>query len=162
MKAWLFRYWKVMVAIAGIFFAGAVFGGVATSVLILKVTKERLNPDNWSRNAMDRLERTLDLSAEQRQKIEPIVQKTVGKSRQIVRRAGAAWGRNIMAAKREIEPHLNEEQRQKLDDLFEYRVEKFRRFLSLEGGDLELPPPPPQPEEPSQILPPASDQEHQE
>lgn len=162
MKAWIVKYWKVLLAMVGIFLAGAVVGGVVTSALAVRIVKERLNPDNWTANAMERLDRELNLSDEQKRDLEPIVQEAVGKTRRIIRRAGAAWYRNFMSAKRDIDPYLNPEQRQKMNELVDRRETAFRRFLKLQDEDFELPASQAAPEEPLATSPSSSGQETKE
>lgn len=162
MKTWLFKYWKVLLAMSGIFLAGAVVGCVATSVIAASIVKHRLNPTNWSHNAMERLDRNLDLSDEQRRELEPIVEESIGNIKQIIRQAGAAWVRNFYATKDRVMPYLNEQQRAKVDKLSKERIAKLQQLLKLERGNVEPPPPPPAPEEPPLIHPPPKEAETKE
>ncbi|MEM1059356.1 MAG: hypothetical protein AAGK14_08915 [Verrucomicrobiota bacterium] len=146
MKAWWGRYWKMVLAMVAIFLAGAVVGGVLTAGAIVQTVKQRLNPDNWTRNVMEGLTAELDLSAEQQGEIEPVVRESVLRSRGIMQRAGIAWARNLAATKEEMAPHLDDEQRAELEALIEKRRSKIRQFLLRRqtgaAGDLDEVEPP--------------------
>lgn len=142
MKVWILKYWKVLLAMSGIFLAGAVVGCVATSVIAASIVKHRLNPTNWSHNAMERLDRNLDLSDEQRRELEPIVEESIGNIKQIIRQAGDAWIRNFYASKEKVMPYLNEQQRDKVERLSKQRIAKLQQLLKLESDNLQTQPPP--------------------
>jgi len=132
--SWWGRYWKVILAMVGIFLAGAVVGGVLTTGVIVKVVKNRLNPENWTENTMAKLDKQLDLSPEQEARIRPIVDEAVLNSQHIVRRAGAAWIKNMVQAQEKVMPILNEEQQAKLREINRQKQENFRKWMMKRRG----------------------------
>ncbi|MDR1789630.1 MAG: hypothetical protein LBR12_04725 [Opitutaceae bacterium] len=87
------RKTKVILALAAIFAAGAVTGGFGSLALLEKRQIRRISSEQIAPRQIERLQRRLQLTPEQRQKIQPIILKhsaELAKARANAHRASAA------------------------------------------------------------------------
>ncbi len=121
------RPWKVILAFAGVFLAGAIFGGA----LVPRWWRfDRVqNRAPFTERMMQRLEDELHLTDAQKEKILPIVNR-MAEETQRMRREGAQTYRAVMDGyNAEIALELTPEQRAKLEEMrakFRERMERFR------------------------------------
>lgn len=120
--------WKVVVAFAGVFVAGGIFG----AALALRWAGPP-HPGHRAAIAelhmMDRLNSELSLTPEQRRKIEPIVTRVEAETRRLRRESIQSFRAVMEKANAEIAAELTPEQQAKLEDMrkrFRERVERFR------------------------------------
>ena len=74
----IFRHWKIALGLLLVFAAGAVAGSVATHHFIAQALEQSLKFENWTAGAMRVMQDKLDLTADQHQKIQAIVEQTGG------------------------------------------------------------------------------------
>lgn len=109
------KSWKVVLAFAGVFLAGAVFG-VALAPRLSRPNVPQNRP-LFAERMMQRFEEQLELSAEQKQKIQPIVVR-MGEETQRMRHESTAAFRAMMdGLMAEVARELQPGQREKLDEM---------------------------------------------
>lgn len=144
----------------GIFFAGAVVGGVS-SVAWVKHKASKANAQQVAERQMRRLVSRLDLSEEQIERIRPLIQKFEREIRE-ARRAAIVGTREILREMNErVQAELTAAQRKVFAEMcdreqkrFEHLMKKRREHRNGEHEreekrpDSAAPPPPPPPELP--------------
>lgn len=134
--------WKVILATLVIFGAGVVTGGLLVSYTVhsnLVVTAPRpisgatvqgTNP--WMQRARDllrRMDRELDLTPEQHQRIEKLIAESAERTRALWKPIAPQMNKEMQMLHRDIRDELNSDQRSKFDELFKQRAgQQFRRF----------------------------------
>lgn len=125
--------WKVWLALALIFLSGAVCGGIATRVTIQRKI-DRFHrmasdaPEDRQAQMLDRLERRLNLSAEQRLSVGRELAATYRQLRELRSRNLPEAQKIIEDGSKRIEQHLDSEQRQR----FSRHVERMHERLQHE------------------------------
>ena len=151
------RNWKIILAFLGVFVAGAVFGGFVSLRLVRQqVDKARLRApasmDQFSLQIMKRFSNRLDLTAEQKEKLRPIIKQADADLRRL-RQTGARDA--IALAERmheQVAEILTAEQLTKLEQMKRDMRERWQRERQQRWGERPppgsrpgpLPPPPPQ------------------
>lgn len=128
------RYWKILLALAIIFVAGGGFGYNVGSGVRDERQKPLIHPEGWAGAMMDRLERVLDLSDEQRDQVQPKLRDTATQLYQIRRRTTREQALTIRDFYIELDPILTEEQRQQLLESREKVRERIEQLQSREDG----------------------------
>lgn len=156
--------WIVILVLLGIFAAGGVTGGFVT----LKVCRDKIVnrpvPDEWEPRHLKRLSERLDLSAEQREQLRPIIRRRMEHLNRLRSQSMAETRVVVEAMQREISEMLTPEQRLKFEQMNRElrklredrerveraRKEKARTEHGPDGPPMEkgLPPPEPPPERP--------------
>lgn len=123
------RPWKVILAFALVFVAGAIFGG-ALAPRWLRLDFDLQNRPPFTERVMKRLDEELHLTDAQRASILPIVER-MAEETQRMRRDGAQTYRTVMDGyNAEIALQLTPEQRTKLEEMrkrFRERVDRVRQ-----------------------------------
>lgn len=142
------RTWKVVLAFVGVFVSGAVFGGF----LSLRLAREQPGGGDEGRRPpvnqfvpmiLHRYAERLELTAEQREKIRPIMRAAEEELR-LLRREN--FGRSMTVAdgmNEKISALLTPEQREKLAAMKQEWRERWQHERSRRLRDREAPPPPP-------------------
>ena len=126
------RKWKILAGLLAIFISGVVIGSVCTGFYVRHLIRERVNSlvsgdrDVAVQLVMERLTRSLGLSAEQKAEIEPIVREAAGRIRSIRARLRPQFMEVFSQASRDIKKHLDEKQKRKIDSL----LKRIRKGLS--------------------------------
>tara|TARA_R110002096_G_scaffold200639_13_gene384767 strand:+ start:20123 stop:20587 length:465 start_codon:yes stop_codon:yes gene_type:complete len=135
------RYLKIVAALLVILIAGV---GIGYSVG-LREGKQRHRkmgkPEGWATMMMNRLDSELDLTAEQRDAIQPILQKTSSELHQYRRMAMNRSWTSIREFYEELETHLSDEQKEEL----KASRQKVRERLQNQPNRKGEPSPPPGP-----------------
>ena len=128
------RYWKVIAALLVIFCAGQGFGYIWGSRMGSDASNRSVRTwtQGWVKQTMTQLERELDLTNTQLASIEPTLQRAGESIRTERRRALFQIHLNILDVHSEIESHLSEDQRIKLDE----SREKLRRRIQREFPEI--------------------------
>jgi Spy/CpxP family protein refolding chaperone len=139
------KSWKIILAFAGVFLAGAVCGGLVMQRAgnIFRPAGRFAPAEGFWPQMLQRLAARLDLTPEQREKIRPILRRTQEEVQTLRRAQFAGVGRAMERMHAEIDALLTPEQRVKLEELrsrFRERVERERR--ELRGGQRPPGPPP--------------------
>jgi Spy/CpxP family protein refolding chaperone len=152
--------WKIILAMLGIFVAGAATGAFVALGAVKKMAERRgLNqlPAPWSPQQLRRMSEALGLSDEQVKKIRPIIRRNMEDMGRLRQFTAGEMRRNLERMEREISAELTPEQQgrfREMQELMRKRVLE-RRPGGPEGGpgrhmgpderrrpDGELPPPP--------------------
>ena len=121
--------WKVVLAFVGVFIAGAIFGGALAPRWLGHGHFLQSRAPFGGPRMIDRLSADLALSAEQKEKIVPIVERAETETRRLRRESVQSFRAVIDRMNAEISPELTPEQRVKLEELrkrFRERIERFR------------------------------------
>lgn len=119
--------WKVVLAFAGVFVAGAIFGG-AIAPRWLHFDRPGMRPP-FAEAMMERLDQQLNLSDEQKAKIEPIVRRMADETQRMRREGAIAFRAMMDNLNAEIAVELTPEQRVKHEEMrrkIRERIERFR------------------------------------
>lgn len=138
--------WKVILAFVGVFLAGVICGGALAPWWPRPERPPGGPRGGGARTVMERLEKQLDLTEVQKEKIRPIVERMQAETQKLRRESMREFTAAMERMNTAIAAELTPEQRRKLEDMrrrFRERAERFRKaFHEGNGG-----PPPPPPEE---------------
>ena len=134
--------WKVILAFAGVFVAGAIFGG-ALAPRWFGPRRPMHRGQAFELHLMDRLTRELALTPEQQKKIAPIVSRAEAETRRLRRESVQSFRAVMEKANTEIAAELTPEQRTKMDEMQRRFRERLERFRARHGQKRAPPPPPP-------------------
>lgn len=147
--------WKLVLLLVGIFAAGAVTGAFLSVKLRHEYRPPGPRPEEWGPNKIKKLSERLELSAEQREKLRPIIARDVEDLGRIRTTSIAESRRILERMERDINSALTEEQRRKFAEMNAESREKAKRFWEDRKKNedrpekrRDLPPPPPPEEEP--------------
>jgi ribosomal protein S13 len=113
----LFNSWKIILALAAIFGAGAYTGHIVTKGAVKPEVEKRADLDDYTHRTIAKLQKELKLTAEQEMRIEESVEKA---GRQLKQEYADTLTRIVAIldeASQEIHPELNEEQEVKYDKM---------------------------------------------
>jgi Spy/CpxP family protein refolding chaperone len=135
--------WQVILATLVIFGAGMVAGGLLVKRTIhaqvpspAVEVKAPISPAPWHHGRMDfmgRIEKQLDLTPEQQQRIDDIMQQSQERTRPIWELMGPLLREELELVRTEIRAELTPEQQRKYDELLKSRHGK--RFADRPGGE---------------------------
>lgn len=143
--------WKVILAFAGVFIAGAIFGGALAPRWLSygHPPGPAAQPGRGGLlggpRMLERLERELELTPAQKEKIAPIVARMEDETRRMRRESVQQFRAAMDKTNAEIAAELTPAQRAKLEDLrkrFRERLEHFRADFRGRERSWERPPPP--------------------
>jgi hypothetical protein len=118
-----------------LFLSGVLIGSLGSWVIMDRTTREvQVRPRPVVEKVMKKLTRDLDLSDQQKERVEEIVCRAYGDLTEIRNRSRPEKEEIFHRSIAEMKAELSTEQQEKLDDLLE-RVEKRRK--SRRGGDEE-------------------------
>jgi Spy/CpxP family protein refolding chaperone len=143
--------WQVCLILFAIFAAGIVSGGLVAFRVARRNAPHFPAPEVWVARRFDQLNRELNLTPQQKERVAPIVKRG---TEELVK-----WHRQSLRASREvlermekdIAAELTPEQRTKFEQYLNARRERIRRLMSEQRGPRgerdrppgEMPPPPP-------------------
>jgi Spy/CpxP family protein refolding chaperone len=116
--------WKLVAGFILVFIAGGIAGAALGGFYARHLFFEIHRPGHVGDRMKERLRAELSLTPEQVAKVSPIVDKTTAQLREIRRDTGRRVHEIIMEAHKEIAANLNDEQRQKLQQI----EERHRRW----------------------------------
>jgi hypothetical protein len=117
--------WKVVLAFAGVFVAGVIFGGTLGSRWIHFERLQKRPPLN--ERILLRFESELDLTPEQVEKLRPIAKRMEAETHRMRREAAINYRNAMDAFSQEIGVNLNPKQRQKYNEMRQAFREKMER-----------------------------------
>jgi hypothetical protein len=136
--------WKVILAFLGVFLAGIVCGGPLAGWLR---DRQLDNRPAFAERTMERFERELKLTEDQKKRILPILMKTQKEWRQARQENMRSMTAMLDRMHTELAAELNPEQREQLEKMrteFRSRAERFRgRFMDRDRRPSADGPPPP-------------------
>ena len=149
------KSWQVCLVLTAIFAAGGVSGGLVAYRVARRNLPGPPPPEVWVPRQFERFARVLDLTPEQRQHIQPILEKNIEELADL-RRQSMRTSREILdRMDAAIATELTPEQRVKFERIVKERRENWRRIQERGGrggrerpGEphpAETPPPPPPP-----------------
>lgn len=159
--------WKLVLLLGGIFLSGAIVGGFVSVAVAKTMLRQHLAPEMWGPARLKMLEKRLDLTTEQLERLRPIVRRDVEDLNRLRQQGFTETRRIIERMERDISAVLTPEQREKFEKINAEMRERARRMMDQPRrerpekgerrnpppGDREGPPPPP----PSEGKPPVGD-----
>jgi Spy/CpxP family protein refolding chaperone len=145
--------WQVYLVLTGIFVAGGASGWVvANGVARRHAALAPPVPEVWISRQMRHVARELELTPEQRERIEPIVKREMGELTNLRRQSVRTAHEILERMETDIEAQLTPEQRMKYQHILKHRREARQQMWEQRGlrGDRERPhgPPPGEPSTP--------------
>lgn len=145
--------WKVILAFAGVFLAGAIAGGPLALRLLRYDGPEyrRTSSRGLGPEIMRHFTERLDLTPEQKEKIRPIIQRAQAETQRLRRENIRNLAATIEQMHSEIAAELTPAQREKLDEMrkrMRERAERFRNEFRDGGRRIPDDRAPPRPELP--------------
>lgn len=134
MRSWK---WRVALGLFVVFLAGAASGFFASAWQARKKFDTRHRVGLKSDRMMRHFQRHLELTPEQRQKVEPILDQSAARLQEIRAETGRRVSETMEQSRREIAPHLTPEQRVKMEEMKERR---HRRKIHRRHGRRGPPP----------------------
>jgi Spy/CpxP family protein refolding chaperone len=132
--------WKLVLLLAGIFAAGAVTGGFAT-LRFGRPRAPRPRMENWREDRLKMLADRLDLTAEQQEKLRPII-KPYAEELNRIRTLSISDTRKVLdRLEHDVAAVLTPEQRTKFDELNREQRERMQRFTRDRGPGGAMRPP---------------------
>lgn len=125
----LFNSWKIILALAAIFGAGAYTGHIVTKGAVKPEVEKRADLDDYTHRTIAKLQKELKLTAEQEMRIEESVEKA---GRQLKQEYADTLTRIVAIldeASQEIRPELNEEQEVKYDKMLNEAKAQIQRRI---------------------------------
>jgi hypothetical protein len=126
--------WKLVLLLTGIFVAGAIVGGVASLAVAKKMVRERLAPEMWGPAHLKMLERRLELTPRQMERLRPLVRRDVEDLNRLRQQGFQETRRIIERMERDISAVLTPEQKAKFEEFNAERRERARRMLEQRRG----------------------------
>lgn len=142
------KKWKLITGITLIFLLGALIGSLGTGLFLHNRPGSR-KPEALKMAVMKRLVRQLDLTADQKPRVETIVDQLQEKTRNHFNKTRQEMRAIIAQGIARIKKELNPDQQKKLDTLHERFKRRHRRWDRRERQ-----PGPPSPDEPGLHSPP--------
>jgi hypothetical protein len=141
----LFRHWKMIFGLMAIFGAGVGTGGIGTVVTLHRIFTRPQPQDTWVNARLGDLERHLEITPEQKQRIRPIVQSAGMRIRDI---GSESYERIVNVAQEtleEISRELTPEQQEKFNRLRPQVISRLRdltqREITARSHKAGVPPP---------------------
>jgi hypothetical protein len=118
-----------ILVVSAIFLAGMITGGLPSAVFGERIVEHRLRVENLRSSLLDILDRELDLSAAQLERIEPIVSEACEEYRHMTQETVGRVGRLVQETNRRIARELTPAQASRLAELEAERQEQVRQRL---------------------------------
>ena len=120
--------WKVILAFTGIFLAGILVGSLVTLRWGVNRSHRQPGGEQMGPALMQRLTHQLDLTADQQEKIRPIVDRTADELRDLRRSTQRSSAAALVRMHTAVEPLLTPAQKIKLDELVTKQRERWDRL----------------------------------
>jgi hypothetical protein len=131
----IFKHWKIMLLMAGIFAFGMISGAVLAAGALGKTAIKILSLDGWPGRTVNEYKRDLRLTPEQVAKIRPTVEKfqplMLGIRNETILKIGTV----VKRMNEDISPVLTPEQTNRLALINKERENKFKKAFKLEAPD---------------------------
>ena len=121
--------WKMVLLLLGIYVAGGLTGAFVTMKVGREMWARRPMPEQWTQMQLARLAERLDLSAEQKEQIQPIVKRNMDELRKLRTESMAGTKTVFDRMEREIAEKLTPEQRTKYEQMNKEFRDRARRFM---------------------------------
>jgi hypothetical protein len=143
--------WQVWLVLTAIFAFGGVCGGLAGYRIARHGSHHPPPPRDWVLRRIDRINREIKLTPEQKARIQPIVQRHIDELTKAWRQSMAGSRETVEKMEREIGAQLTPEQRAHLEQFMQERRERLRKMMQERAlrGEPEPPPGPPPGDQPS-------------
>ena len=128
------KSWKVVLAFTAIFLAGAVFGGLLAMRIGPRLLQRRIPPPPSLPGVLRHFADRLDLTAEQKEKIRPMVERAEEEIRGLRQSSLKATGVILRRLQQEFSGELTPDQRKKLEKM----VERQRELMKEERPGMQL------------------------
>ena len=119
--------WKLVLLLTGIFFAGAITGGVVTVRYGRQLAQMRAQPEQWGPARLKMLAQRLDLTPEQVEKLRPIIKRDMEDLNRLRQHGMSETRRVLQRMEADITAELTPEQKGKFEKLTEEIRAKMQR-----------------------------------
>jgi Spy/CpxP family protein refolding chaperone len=126
-----FKYWKILLLMAGLFLAGLVCGGVLTASAVGKAVVRGLSMEGWNRRTTRDLQHHLKLTPEQTEKVKAIADRYQPEVMALRNDTFKRFGALHRRFNAEVEAVLTPDQALVLSNLNARRTEKFQKTFNL-------------------------------
>ena len=133
-KAARWRAWKIGACLLVIFLGGMAVGAITMLHVIRYEVARRADPARWTEVLLDRIDRRVHLTADQRRTLKPLVRSGVDQTRVVRAHAAAEITDIVQHVRAQAAPTLSANQLERLDAFVQARVAARRRWLSEHGG----------------------------
>lgn len=127
--------WKLVLLLVGIFAAGCVAGGFVTMRYVHSKIRERGAPEQWGPARLKLLSERLELSAEQVDRLKPIVRRDVEDLNRLRQQSFQETRRILERMERDIAAVLTPEQKRKFEELNKEMRERARKMFEMRRGE---------------------------
>ena len=128
----LLRHWKMILGLLAIFVAGMGAGGFLAVAGIVKIVKHQAKPEVWLNARMSELGKSLNLTADQKKKIKPLLENTVDQFHGIVNKGFAEFLQVIEATHDKVNAELMPDQQKEWVKLRASAMKHWREFAREE------------------------------
>ena len=134
-------YWKLVLGLSAIFAMGMGTGAVGAVIFIVHVVMRPESAKHWVDARMTELDRRVKLTAEQKEKIRPIADKTGNRIREIGANAFAEILQTAQEAHEEISKELTPDQRKEFEKMRQQVIFRLRELgqKQMNGKEHEKP-----------------------
>ncbi len=123
------RSWKVIPALVAIFLAGGISGFLLAAVVVKQSAQRMARPEFWQARTMERMERRLDLTDEQKEQVRPILESTSVRIFEHYRDASMQSWQEVRVLFEELDTILDAEQQAKVEET----RERIRKRVEARG-----------------------------
>ena len=127
--------WKLVLLLSGIFVAGAVVGGFVSLVVAKKMVRENFVPEAWGPARLKMLEKRLELTEAQVERLKPIVRRDVEDLNRLRQQGFQETRRIIERMEKDISAALTPEQKTKFEKINAELRERARRVFEQQRRD---------------------------
>lgn len=127
--------WKLVLLLTGIFLAGGVAGGFITLEVGKSMLRKRMAPENWGPARLKKLEEHLNLTAEQLERLKPIVRRDVDELNKLRQQGFQDTRRILERMEKDIATVLTPEQKEKFEKLNAEMRERARRAFEMRRSE---------------------------
>lgn len=131
--------WKLVLLLTGIFLAGSVVGGFVSLAVARSMVRERLAPEMWGPNRLKMIEKRLQLTPEQVERLKPIIRRDVEELTKLRQQGFQEARRVVERMEKDIASVLTPEQAVKYEKLNAELREKARRMFEQQKRDRDRP-----------------------
>jgi Spy/CpxP family protein refolding chaperone len=128
------RKWKIILALAAIFAAGVVTGGVFALGMVKQAVDRKINPGRWPASLLDTYQKRLKLTPEQIEQMRPVIEESRREWSATVRSAVGSYAAIIRKVDEQLAPLLTPEQKAEHERIREEVRARFRKQFNVAQG----------------------------
>lgn len=122
------RAWKVGACLLAIFIGGGVVGAILTLQLLRHELSRRADPVRWTALMLDKIDRQVHFTPDQRRELEPVVRGGIGETFQVRDHASEEIAGIVQRSRAQAAKTLSADQMQRLDAFIQQRTRLLQRW----------------------------------